>query len=453
MKLSSFAWSRQSLSIRMMIGVGIVMMVVGLLLVAMVVRGDIRMEREQFSRRSTEQLEFIRVSITEMAVVGDYATIRQMLRTRVADSSLDRITWIDNTGHSISETMRELSAEAPLWFQNLVGINPIMESSAIEVGGTIYGSITINANPTHVINRIYSRLIIGLEATVLALVLLFSLIAIITTSALRPLRSLESAARKIGAGDYSVRIEPSGSSDVRGPIEAFNTMAAQVEELLAQQRISAGRMDDIREEQTKIIARELHDSLGGNLTMLKLGLSTLSEEPNADHACKEKIQSLIKLSDSTIHLVRELTSALHPPMLDALGMMPTIKWYAVEFSRMTGIVSHVDLCPEVRSSKERNAALFRVVQEALTNVARHAEASRVSIQACEEDDKLVIEISDNGKGLPEGMLRKKANDSGSFGLIGMRERAQYMRGDLDISSVPGRGTTITVSVPLTSKGP
>ncbi|MCZ2112921.1 MAG: hypothetical protein LC131_03670, partial [Anaerolineae bacterium] len=174
-------WGKLPLTIRMMVGVGIVLLAVGTLLIAIVVRGDIRMEREQFSKRATEQLEFIRVSITEMAVVGDYTTIKQMLRTRVADASLDEIIWTDTSGHKITERMKEVAEESPRWFQELVGLNPIMETSVIEVGGTSYGSITINANPMYVVNRIYNRFIIGIEATVLALVILFSLIAIITT--------------------------------------------------------------------------------------------------------------------------------------------------------------------------------------------------------------------------------------------------------------------------------
>lgn len=448
-----FGWGRLPLTIRMMIGVGLVLMVVGALLILIVVRADIRMEREQFSKRATEQLEFIRVSITEMAVVGDYTTIKQMLRSRVADASLDEIVWTDTSGHKIAETMKEVSEDSPRWFQNLVGLTPIMETSVIEVGGTIYGSITINANPIYVVNRIYNRFIIGIEATVLALVILFSLIAIITTSALKPLKSLEAAARQIGEGDYSVRVKPGGSAEVRGPIEAFNTMATRVEELLVQLRKLGGRMKEIREEQNKSIARELHDSLGGNLTMMKLGLSKLAEEAGCEHPCQHKIQSLLELSDSTIHLVRGLTTALRPSMLDSLGMMPTLQWYAEEFSRMTGIHCHVDLCQGANCSKEHSTALFRVVQEALTNVARHAEATRVSIQACEEDGKLIIEIADNGKGFQEGVLHRKVNGTGSFGLIGMRERTQYMQGEIDISSVPGTGTTITVSVPVSGMVP
>lgn len=443
-----YGWDKLPLTIRMMIGVGITMLAVGLLLLILVLRGDIKIERSQFAQRADEQAKYIRVNITETVIVGDYATIRQMLRSRVADGLLDQAVWTDNTGHSITETMASGELNAPKWFRFLVGISPIQASSKIEVGGTTYGELTIRVSPNHVINRIYDRFIIGIEATGLALVVLFSLIAFITKSALRPLRSLEAAAKEIGEGNYSVQVTPEGSAEVRRTIHAFNAMAAQVERLLDQLRNLAGRMEKEREEQNKSVARELHDSLGGNLTMLKLGLGTLSAEAGVDHPCQPKIQSMISLTASTIHLVRDLTSALRPTMLDSLGMMPTIEWYAIEFSRMTGIQCHIELTEGADCAHEHKASLFRVVQEALTNVARHAEATRVSIRASKEDGKLVVEIEDNGKGLPTNLQDGEIILDKSFGITGMRERAQYMHGGVEILSAPARGTTVTVSVPI-----
>lgn len=117
---------------------------------------------------------------------------------------------------------------------------------------------------------------------------------------------------------------------------------------------------------------------------------------------------------------------------------------------MTGISCHMELCQGVTCPKNNETAIFRIVQEALTNVARHANASRVSIQACLEDDHLVLEIADNGVGLPS---QQTANgETRSLGVISMRERAQYMQGKLDISSAPGYGTTITLTVPVNQRG-
>lgn len=447
-KGSYFNRGKLSLAVRLLIGVGLVMLIVGSLMVIMVLRADIKMEKEQFSRRASEQADFIRMSITEMALVGDYATIRQMLRSRVQDEALDRITWSDDEGKTIKEESKELLDTVPEWFVQFVGITPIIESSVIEVGGAHYGVVTIQMSPTSVVKRIYGRMLIGIESTVFAMVILFSLIAIVTARSLGPLKLLEAAAQEIEKGNYSVRVTPGGSSEVRGPIMAFNAMATQIEVLLGQMRKLAGRMEKAREEQNKSIARELHDSLGGNLTMLKLGLGRLSEIAGEDHKCQPKIKSLLDLSDSTIHLVRDLTAALRPSMLDSLGVLPTIKWYAGEFSRMTGIECQVDLCKDAVCSKEHSTALFRVVQEALTNVARHSNASRVFINACEEEGKLVVEIVDNGKGMAEVINKDVSNGTNSFGIIGMRERTQFMQGEFDISSVPGRGTTVAISIPI-----
>ncbi len=450
MKHLQVIWGKLSLSFRVMVGVGLVMALVGVLLITNIVRSDIKMEREQFSQRTGELLDSIRISISEMAVVGDYTTIRQMLRTRVTDSMLDKISWVDPSGNVISEELQGELLVAPKWFQELVGISPIMKSEAIEVGGTSYGAITVNANPTYVINRLYDRFIFGLVTTVAALSIMFAMIVSITSNALRPLKSMVAAARRIETGDYSVRIEPGGSREVREAISSFNSMAAKVNSLLALQRKLAGRMEEVREEQNKSIARELHDSLGGNLTMIKHGLDTLATEAGRDHECQPKIQSLLALSESTLQLARGLTSALRPSMLDSLGVMPTLQWYAKEFSRMTGISCHVELCQGVTCPKNNETAIFRIVQEALTNVARHANASRVSIQACLEDDHLVLEIADNGVGLPS--QQAAIGETRSLGVISMRERAQYMQGKLDIISAPGYGTTITLTVPVNQRG-
>ncbi len=428
----------------MVIGVGVTLLVVGMLMLILVVRGDIRMERGQFELRALEQAKYISVSVTEAAVVGDYATIRQMLRARVEDALLDEVVWIDNTGHRITESMVDKGYRTPEWFRGVVALSPAQAVSKVEVGGVKYGDLIVKLSPEQVIFRVYDRFIIGVEATMFAMLVFLGLITVITTSALRPLRELEAAAKEIGNGNYHVHVEPKGSAEVRRTIGAFNTMAAQVEHLLGQIRHLAGRMEESREELNKSVARELHDSLGGNLTMLKLGLETLSDKAKHD---QEKIQTLVELTDSTIQLVRGLTSALRPSMLDSLGMMPTLKWYAEEFSRMTGIQCHIDIPADSDFAKEHKASLFRVFQEALTNVARHAEATRVSISVSEMDGRLVVEIEDNGKGFPPEMVDGMVREN-SFGIIGMRERVQYMQGVLEIISAPTRGTTVTVSVPL-----
>lgn len=439
-------WGRLSLTNRMILAIGLALVAVGMLFLVLVVRADINLERSQFSRKATDHLEFLKVGILEMAIVGDYSTIKEMLRARVADPTLDEITWVDTAGVKIVESKPEIVKDVPEWFVEWADIPSITEMTAIEVGGTTYGQIVISVSPKHSIERIYKRFVAGIEVGIAALIALFTLIAVITSKALRPLHSLEHAARQIAVGDYSARAPIAGSAEVRESIATFNNMADEIEHLLLQLRKVAIRMETIREEQNKRIASELHDSLGGNLIMLKLGLESILE----DYPWSKRVETLTELTKTTIQLMRSLTSVLRPAMLDTLGLIPTLQWYAGEFSKLTGVKCSLELCRQSECTKEVDTAIFRVIQEALTNVARHAEATRAMIQLCEEEDHLVIEVADNGKGLPKDFDLNDPNRT-SLGILGMRERTQYMNGDFSFSSTPDRGTTITVKIPLTNE--
>lgn len=206
----------------------------------------------------------------------------------------------------------------------------------------------------------------------------------------------------------------------------------------------AAHLESVREEQNARIAREVHDELGGTLTMLKLGLATAVDDLAPSTPLHGRLEQLLGQVDAALKTVKRVSAGLRPAMLDALGLIATVRWYAADFSRMTGIETEV-LAPEaVRLSRLSDTAVFRIVQEALTNVAKHARASRVSIVMGQRDGYLEVEVRDDGIGLVDSD-RKKNN---SFGLIGMLERAQYLNGSLSIAGRPGEGTCLTLRVPL-----
>lgn len=206
----------------------------------------------------------------------------------------------------------------------------------------------------------------------------------------------------------------------------------------------AAHLESVREEQNARIAREVHDELGGTLTMLKLGLATAVDDLAPSTPLHGRLEQLLGQVDAALKTVKRVSAGLRPAMLDALGLIATVRWYAADFSRMTGIEIEV-LAPEaVRLSRLSDTAVFRIVQEALTNVAKHARARRVSIVMGQRDGYLEVEVRDDGIGLA-GSDRNKNN---SFGLIGMLERAQYLNGSLSIAGRPGEGTCLTLRVPL-----
>lgn len=217
-------------------------------------------------------------------------------------------------------------------------------------------------------------------------------------------------------------------------------------QLEASQRLKrlAAHLESVREEQSTRIAREVHDELGGTLTMLKLSLVTTIDNLTTFSPMVSQLQGMVEQVDSALQTVKRISTHLRPAMLDTLGLLATIRWHADQFSRMTGIEIGLQLPDYVRLSAEASTAVFRIVQEGLTNIAKHSGAKKVSITMIKRKGKLLLRIHDNGKGLPKDSLRKH----GSFGLIGMLERAQHLGGELTLTGTPHTGTQLVLRLPL-----
>lgn len=223
----------------------------------------------------------------------------------------------------------------------------------------------------------------------------------------------------------------------------------ELERSREQLRNLSRRLQSIREEDSKRIAREIHDELGQSLTALKMDLSWLaarfSEDLSDRRPLLEKIKAMSSLIDRTIQTVQKISSELRPGLLDDLGLIPAIEWQAQEFQRRTGIQCQLAIeCETVDLDSERSTAVFRVFQEALTNVARHAQASQVSITLKKDPKQLELKVMDNGIGISE----KAIQASDSLGLMGMRERLHPFGGELGIRGWPNKGTEVTVVLPL-----
>ena len=206
------------------------------------------------------------------------------------------------------------------------------------------------------------------------------------------------------------------------------------------------RHESIREEERTRIAREIHDELGQMLTALKIDLSWLKKR--MDYRQKlvlERTQTMSILLDKTIQSVQTISTNLRPEVLDMLGLTEAIEWQAQEFQKRTAIECKINssLC-DLDLDPDLSTAVFRILQETLTNVARHAGASKISIEFHEKNGNLILEVQDNGKGISENQI----SHSKSLGLIGIRERALLWNGQVKISGIKGRGTTVAVKFPL-----
>ena len=214
----------------------------------------------------------------------------------------------------------------------------------------------------------------------------------------------------------------------------------------ASQRLQrlAAHLESVREEQSTRIAREVHDELGGTLTMLKLSLVTTIDNLATFSPMVSQLQGMVEQVDAALHTVKRISTHLRPAMLDTLGLLATIEWHAGQFSRMTGIEVELHMPDYVRLSAEASTAVFRIVQEGLTNIAKHSGAKKVSITMIKCKGNLILRLQDNGKGLPKDSLRKHD----SFGLIGMLERAQHLGGELTLTGTPQTGTQLMLRLPL-----
>lgn len=208
----------------------------------------------------------------------------------------------------------------------------------------------------------------------------------------------------------------------------------------------SAHLQHLREEERRRIAGELQNELGGLFTTMKMELSNaLHNLDERQVILSEMKDSLTKLIDRGIDTVQRISSDLRPHILDHLGLMPAIESHMKEFQKRTRIQCKWVLCEgEIPLDKERATAVFRIVQEALANVARHSKASLVTVEVLRNEDALQLKIEDNGVGFDEERL----NDPHSFGLIEIQERALYLKGQVTIKGVPQKGATVALTIPL-----
>jgi len=205
-------------------------------------------------------------------------------------------------------------------------------------------------------------------------------------------------------------------------------------------------IEDVRERERTRIARELHDEMAQSLTVLKMDLSWLDKALHQDQlSLREKVKSMSQLLDSTIKQTRRIVTELRPGVLDDLGLAAALEWQAGELQNHTGIACRVSVSPRnITINPAIATALFRIAQEALTNVVRHAQASRVEITLRKRGNRLLLRVKDNGRGI----TTEKLSDPNSLGLMGMRERLLHWNGEVKIRGVNGKGTTVTAIIPL-----
>src|SRR6185503_297517 len=276
-------------------------------------------------------------------------------------------------------------------------------------------------------------------------------------------KEVESAFRgyEVGAVDYLMK--PVVPEVLRSKVSVFvelhrktTALASEIaERKIAEERLResevqlralAARLFSIREDERARIAREIHDELGQVLTGLKMDVMWLSKQLDNEHKpLLARIETMRQLIDSTVQVVRRISTGMRPEILDDMGLVAAIRWQSKEFQKRLGIRCRVELPgDQIHLGSELSTAVFSIFQEMLTNIARHAKAGSVTVKLNISKERLTLKVADDGVGMGESAPQARA----SLGLLGMRERAQLFGGEVTFQATPGRGTTVLLSIPL-----
>lgn len=296
------------------------------------------------------------------------------------------------------------------------------------------------------------RFVRGVAAGALVVLIVLLFAHRLSGSIERPIGDLAAAAESVGREGFGTSVPVGGPKEVASLGRAFNAMVesravaeARVTESERNLKALSDRLIVVQEEERRRIAREVHDDLGQLLTALKMDIGGLIKAAGPNVVPDTLRDRILRTLDQTVESVQRIAAELRPAVLDDLGLVEAIEAEGRLFEERTGIECDLSLDPvEVRLARPLESAIFRIVQEALTNVARHSEATRVEVRMRGRNDRLVVEIRDDGRGISE----TQSGGPASLGLIGMRERAAILGGTVEVRGIAGRGTIVSLGFPL-----
>jgi two-component system sensor histidine kinase UhpB len=265
----------------------------------------------------------------------------------------------------------------------------------------------------------------------------------------KKLQRFVEAASFFGRGDFRRTITFKSDDEIKKLADSFNLMARMLTEKMRMERQYLSQIIDAQENERKRISRELHDEIGQSLTAIKFSLDMIERDlPQTSSVVRERLGEAKSLSNQTLTSMRQLSMDLRPTMLDDLGLIPTLRWYVQNFSTRLNICSDFQAIGfEEKLPPQIETALYRIVQEALNNIAKHARASRFEVRLERRDSIISATIRDNGKGFDlEKVLHPESPERG-FGIVGMQERVSLLGGHIDIRSKPNSGAEIQIEVP------
>lgn len=408
-----------------------------------------------------DYLESLMGGLDEMIVITDGDVKMQSHMGQTPDAILD----------SFSEALQSSA-------------NAILQPYSFRIDGSQYRAIALPLTTSHshayaialvknadIVNEtMWATLRWGALFGVIGIVIALILVQFHVVEIFRPLRALVDSTQRIAEGELDVALEPSGVADVYELATNFEIMRQRLQELLERERALSENLEvevieksealeemcrsreqllaqliSSQEEERRRVSRELHDETSQELANLIVRLGTLARITKDDEILAQ-LQALRAQAVRTLEGVNRIVMDLRPGLLDEFGLAPAIQWYANARLESQGVQVAIQVTGMPRElSPHTQASIYRMVQEAINNIAQHAHANRAEIRLDWQDDKLRIEVEDNGRGLD--IEEAKRADGGHFGLLGIRERVALLNGVMDIESAPGQGTRLIIEIP------
>ncbi|HEX6306486.1 MAG TPA: sensor histidine kinase [Anaerolineales bacterium] len=341
--------------------------------------------------------------------------------------------------------LRQKALSLPIIYRIAIGNAAVIAIGA--VGGTLL--------TRHLANRaadLWLILLFLFLGTTLSLVTNF----VIIKSALRPLRELVQLVPDVQASqpDISPQLLEDNDPDVVHLARSIDLLVHQLEERNLELRALSERAINAQEEERKRIALSLHDDTGQALSMLIIHLEQLQKRlPSELTDLHTRLDSAHQLAARTLIELRKIISGLRPTVLDDLGLVPAIRWYARAHLEEAGVRVEVQADDETLPlPAQLNATLFRIAQEAVNNILRHAQAGTARISLCRSGNEMRLQVEDDGQGFDLQQIQGEAVRLQRLGLLGIQERAEFVGGEVTVNSIPGKGTQLLVSVPLPLSG-
>lgn len=341
---------------------------------------------------------------------------------------------------ALERLLRVLGAVSLFW--------KVLLANAVVVLGSVVAGMALASHAAAAGRQGEGWLLAGYAMGVTGLTLLVN--ALVLRAAFLPLQRLERTADAVRRGDYGRRAPQSLLNDptIQRLTDAFNAMLAAQEEGRAELAALSSRALDAQEEERRRIARELHDETAQELTALLVRIR-LAADGSREPATRERLAELRAAAARVLDGVRRLARELRPTILDDLGLVEAVRAHAQDLSTrgLVRIAVGAEGCDE-RLDPARELVLYRVIQEALSNAVKHADARAIEVRLARDGDTLAATVSDNGRGFDPATVVVPAPTGQGLGLLGMRERLTLVGGKLELDTRPGGGTTVRATVPL-----